>query len=106
MLELAYQPSRRSSGTSEQELAKLRAKLARLDAQMALLDGKSQEQPEVRAKYLELKGSQARVRSDLEKISLAFDYKHLLVPLDLTLPADAEVKGWVIKALGSLKVPE
>jgi len=104
-LELTYHPERGLEG-KEPEAARLRDQLFRLNAQMSLLEGGIQNQEEARAKYLDLRKQRDRTKSELEKISLPFDYKHHLVPMDATLPVDIEIKKWIVHTLNSLKTAE
>ena len=97
-LEMNFSPVRRSKAADQIDVGKLKDRLDRLNAQMALFEGEIQNQPEGRARYLELKGERDSVKAQLEKISLPFDFKHTLVPMDELMPVDVEIKGWIVRA--------
>jgi len=98
-LEIMYQRGRKRGAGNPAEAKKLQDEIARLNTELDQLRGRMHDQPGLQEKYLALTSQRDKLRSDLEKMSLGFDYNYLLVPLDLTLPVDVKIQGWVMDAL-------
>jgi 2',3'-cyclic-nucleotide 2'-phosphodiesterase (5'-nucleotidase family) len=82
-----------------EKLAELKNELSRLAAQRTLLEGKIQQDPVIKAEYDKVVAQQAQVNAQLGEAGKAFSYENSLIALELSLPEDEQVAGWV-KAIG------
>jgi 2',3'-cyclic-nucleotide 2'-phosphodiesterase (5'-nucleotidase family) len=82
-----------------EQLTALKSELARLEAQRTLLEGKIQQDPAVKDEYDKTVAAQQRLNQQLADAGKSFSYENTMVSLDLALPEDEEVAGWV-KAIG------
>jgi len=98
-LEIIYQPGRKLGKGDSAEARKLQDEIARLDSELDQLRLQMHDQGELQEKYVSLKSRRDQLRSELERMTLGFDYQYLLVPLDMTLPQDVKIQGWVMDAL-------
>ena len=97
-LQITYRPERRD-GNNKAEVKKLQRELDGLDSQMSGLERHFQDKPEAGNKFQELQAQRDQMEADLEKISLAFDYTQILVPMDAVLLQDAEIMKWTIPVI-------
>ena len=86
-----------------EQVKKLNNQLARLDAELNLLQGPILNDPEAKKKYLELKTKRNSIYEELKNLALSFDYQNQLVSLDATLPVDLEIKSWIVQLLSEKK---
>jgi len=83
------------SGISQEQRSKMQSDLARLEAQVAILEGPVSQDPELRRKYQEVVTEERRLRDRLSSLASRFDHEHSLVSMDLDLPEDETVAAWI-----------
>ena len=98
-MEINYYPGRALRPADQKQVEKIKGQIDALSSQISQMEKGTQNQTDVLAKYMELKKQRDQVTLQLEKVLLAFDYKHRLVPMDELMPVDVEVKGWIIRAV-------
>ncbi|HUT53845.1 MAG TPA: hypothetical protein VM658_10685 [bacterium] len=87
-----------NSSMSGEDQAKIKAELARLDAQKTLLEGEIRKDPSIRGLFTETMRKINELNRKLVSAGAKLDYKNSLVSMDLALPEDPVVAKLVLDA--------
>jgi len=96
-LDLTLLPTKPATGAgiSGEERAKVEAELARVVAQVKMLEGDIVNDPQLAGVYKKAKAEEKALREKLGQSSAGYDFENALISLDITMPEDRQVAAWV-----------
>lgn len=96
-LDLTLLPTKPATGAgiSGEERAKVEAELARVVAQVKILEGDIANDPQLANIYNKAREEEKALRAKLGEASAGYDFENTLISLDISMSEDPQVAAWV-----------